>query len=145
MSVSTLLWGKTSEANQISQLLVLKHGPKRVLVKRQRSYNLMLDSACKHFPSIPRDVVTLQTNQLDICDGHYVDITAEIWDDVIDLLTFVEVTHTEMTLPFPPPMNDWPSDIAALPGNQWAPSQARRPRRKQNSSYAPLFNTSVSN
>ncbi|KAG2153927.1 hypothetical protein DEU56DRAFT_897960 [Suillus clintonianus] len=123
MSVSTLLWGK-AETNQISQLLVLKHGQKRVMVKRQRSYNLMLDSACKHFPSIPRHAVSLQTNQLDICDGHYVDITAEIWDNVIDLLNCIEVTHAEMTLPVPPPCFDtWP---ISSPGNQSAPSQTNR-------------------
>ncbi|KAG2079242.1 hypothetical protein BDR04DRAFT_1063848 [Suillus decipiens] len=89
MSV-TRLSGETKEKKH-SQLLVLKHDQKRVMVKRQRSYNDMLNSVCKHFPSIPRDVVTLQTNQLDICDGHYVDITAEIWDDIIDSLHIVEV------------------------------------------------------
>ncbi|KAG1838522.1 hypothetical protein DFJ58DRAFT_749242 [Suillus subalutaceus] len=58
----------------------------------------MFGSACKHFRSIPKDVVTLQTNQLDACNGHYVDITAEIWDDVIDLLNVIEVTRrAEMT------------------------------------------------
>ncbi|KAG1851691.1 hypothetical protein F4604DRAFT_1306031 [Suillus subluteus] len=97
MSVSTLLWGRT-EAKQTSPLLVLKRGQKRVVVKRQRSYNLMLDSACEHFPSIPRNVVTLQTNQLDVCDGHFVDITAETWGEIIDLVTFVEVTRAEMPL-----------------------------------------------
>ncbi|KAG2358955.1 hypothetical protein BDR07DRAFT_1379016 [Suillus spraguei] len=58
-----------------------------------RHHKLMLDSVCKCFPSILRDEVTLQTNRLNICDGHYVDITAEIWDDVIDLLHVVEVTR----------------------------------------------------
>ncbi|KAG2066539.1 hypothetical protein BDR04DRAFT_1129959 [Suillus decipiens] len=50
----------------------------------------MLDSAYCHFPSIPRDVITLQTNQLDVCDGYYVDITAETWGDVMDLFNVVE-------------------------------------------------------
>ncbi|KAG1888813.1 hypothetical protein F4604DRAFT_1950600 [Suillus subluteus] len=58
----------------------------------------MLDSARKYFPSIPKDVVALQTNQLDACNGHYMDITAEIWDNDIDLLNVVEVTRrAEMT------------------------------------------------
>jgi hypothetical protein len=87
----------------------------------------MLDSACKHFPNIPRNVVTLQTNQLDICDGHFVDITAEIWDDVIDLLTVVEVTRAEMKSPIP-----WPF---LLPDNQPALSQVNN----KISSYAPPF------
>ncbi|KAG1844202.1 hypothetical protein DFJ58DRAFT_31181 [Suillus subalutaceus] len=104
MSLSTLWLGKT-EAKQISQFLVLKHGQDRVMVKRQSSYDLMLDTACKHFPSIPRYLVKLQTNQLDVCDGHYVDITPDIWDDVIDLLNVVEVTQrAEKTLPVPLPL-----------------------------------------
>ncbi|KAG1844198.1 hypothetical protein DFJ58DRAFT_907284 [Suillus subalutaceus] len=124
MSVSTLWWGRTdSEAKQISPLLVLKHGQKRVAVKRQRSYNLMLDSACKHFPSIPRDAITLQTNQLDVCDGHFVDITAEIWDEIIDLLTFVEVTLAEMPLPVPLSLDGWG---IPLPDNRQATSQVNR-------------------
>ncbi|KAG1844203.1 hypothetical protein DFJ58DRAFT_31194 [Suillus subalutaceus] len=119
MSLSTLWWGRT-EAKP--QFLVLKHGHKRVMVKRQ-SYNLMLDTACKHFPSIPRDMIMLQTNQLDVCDGHYVDITPEIWDDLIDSLHVVEVTrHAEMTLPIPLlPLDAW---AFSFPGHQSAPSQA---------------------
>ncbi|KAG1812598.1 uncharacterized protein BJ212DRAFT_459416 [Suillus subaureus] len=61
-----------------------------------RYYKLILDAVCNHFPSIPRHVVTMQTNELDVCEGHYVDITAEIWDDVIDLLDVVEVTRREV-------------------------------------------------
>lgn len=90
----------------------------------------MLDTVCKHFPSIPRDVITLQTNQLDICDGHLVDITAEIWDDVVDLLNVVEVTRTETTLPIPLPLDAW---AISFPGSQLAPSQVNG----QDSSYAP--------
>ncbi|KAG1771172.1 hypothetical protein EV702DRAFT_1034180 [Suillus placidus] len=113
-----------TEEKQIPRRLGLKHGQKRVMVKRQKSYNLMLDSACKHFPSIPRDVVTLQTNQLDVCNGHYVDITAEIWDDVINLLNFVKVTRrAEMTLPVPLPLD---AQTVSLPDNQSAPSQINR-------------------
>lgn len=107
---------KTNLAKQIPKLLVLKHGQKRVMVNRHKSYKLMLDSACQHFPTIPRDAVTFQTNQLDICEGHYVDITAGTWDKIIDSLTFVEVTRAEIPLPISLP----PSDARAisLPNNQ---------------------------
>lgn len=148
-SNGTPFWEKTmSEAKHNLQLLVLKHGQKRVMVRRQRSYNvggtainksstthrydkLMLDTACKYFPGIPRDLITLQTNQLDICGGYYVDITAEIWEDVVDLLNVVEVTRAQITLPIPPPLyTQWP---VPSPDNQSAPNQVHR----QNSSYAP--------
>ncbi|KAG1875368.1 hypothetical protein DFJ58DRAFT_909910 [Suillus subalutaceus] len=84
-------------------------------------HKLMLDSVCKHFPSIPRDVVMLQTNQVDACDGHYVDITAETWNDVVDFLNVVEVTRrAEMPLPVPLPLD---AGAISLPENQSAPSQ----------------------
>ncbi|KAG1736338.1 hypothetical protein EDB19DRAFT_1721722 [Suillus lakei] len=92
-----------TNAKQRSDFLVLKHGQKRVMVNRDKSYKLMLDSAREHFPGIPRNAVTLQTNQLDICEHYYVDITAETWDKVIDLVTSVEVTAAETPLPIPLP------------------------------------------
>ncbi|KAG1736357.1 hypothetical protein EDB19DRAFT_1721864 [Suillus lakei] len=106
---------KTVDAKQRSNLLVLKHGQKRVMVTRDKSYKLMLDSARKHFPGIPRNAMTLQTNQLDICEGHYVDITAETWDKVIDLVTSVEVTPAGTLLPTPLPPN---AGAVSLPENQ---------------------------
>ncbi|KAG1851699.1 hypothetical protein F4604DRAFT_1959195 [Suillus subluteus] len=107
-----------------SQLLVLKHGQYRVMVKRQRSYDRMLDSASKYFPGIPRDVVTLQTNEFDICDGHYVDITAEIWVDVIDWLSVIEVTRREeMTSPVSLPLRVDACHAISSPDNQSAPSR----------------------
>ncbi|KAG2113793.1 uncharacterized protein F5147DRAFT_787794 [Suillus discolor] len=128
-SGNTPFWEKTmAEAKHNPQLLVLKYGQKRVMVRRQRSYNLMLDTACKYFPGIPSDLITLQTNQLDICYGYYVDITAEIWEDVVDLLNVVEVTRAQITLPIPPPLyTQWP---VPSPDNQSAPNQVPR----QNSS-----------
>ncbi|KAG2045303.1 hypothetical protein BDR03DRAFT_32712 [Suillus americanus] len=86
---------------------------------------LMLDSACQHFPSIPRDVdvVTLQTNQLDVSGGYYADITAEIWDTVIHLLNVVEVTQREeMTFPVPLPFG---ACAISLPDNQSARDSSR--------------------
>ncbi|KAG2747172.1 hypothetical protein P692DRAFT_201791378, partial [Suillus brevipes Sb2] len=62
------------------------------LGSRLRSYKLMLDHAHELFPWFPRDVITLRTNQLDTCEGCYVDITPEIWDKVIEWLQTVEVT-----------------------------------------------------
>lgn len=78
----------------------------------------MLDNACKHFPTIPRDLMAFQTNQLDICEGHYVDITAETWDKVIDLLSSVEVTRSELPLRNPlPPSPPRPTSNAASGAN----------------------------
>ncbi|KAG1792848.1 hypothetical protein EV424DRAFT_1560628, partial [Suillus variegatus] len=55
----------------------------------------------------------LQTNQLAVCDGHYAEITAEVWDDILHLPHPVEVTRrVEMTLPVPLPLD-----------NQLAPSK----------------------
>ncbi|KAG1844205.1 hypothetical protein DFJ58DRAFT_31241 [Suillus subalutaceus] len=90
-----------------------------------RYHKLMLESACKCFPGIPRDVVTLQTNELDVCEGHYVDITAEIWDDVIDLLNVIEVTRCEgMTSPVPLPLGA--RHCISSPDNQSTPSRVNK-------------------
>jgi hypothetical protein len=90
----------------------------------------MLDSARKYFPNISRDAITLQTNQLDVCDGHYVDITAEMWDDVIDLLDVIEVTRREeMTSPVPLPLD---ARATSSPDNK----SALRQFNEQASSYA---------
>jgi hypothetical protein len=143
---------KPSSAKQIPTLLVLKHGQKRVMVNRHKSFKvsritfeilhmaqryckLMLDSACKHFPTIPRDAMTFQTNQLDICEGQYVDITAESWDKVVDLLTSVEVTRTEIPLPVP----RLPSNTGAitLPANQSTGLAPQPEDNKHDSLYAP--------
>lgn len=84
----------------------------------------MLDAACRHFPSIPRNEVMLQTNQLAVCDGHYAEITAEVWDDILHLPHPVEVTRrVEMTLPVPLPLD-----------NQLAPSKVNE---QDSCSYAP--------
>ncbi|KAG1841991.1 hypothetical protein C8R48DRAFT_643701 [Suillus tomentosus] len=99
----------------IPKLLVLKHGQKRVMVNRHKSYNVMLDNACKHFPTIPRNAMTFQTNQLDICEGQLVNITAETWDKVIESLTSVEVTRAESPLPIPlPPSGSTSSNAGAI-------------------------------
>ncbi|KIK37902.1 hypothetical protein CY34DRAFT_809872 [Suillus luteus UH-Slu-Lm8-n1] len=103
-SASTKGGATRNSAKQIPKLLVLKHGQKRVMTNRHKSYETMLDNACKHFPTIPRDAMAFQTNKLDICEGHYVEITAETWDKVVDLLSSIEVTRSELPLrnPFPP-------------------------------------------
>lgn len=46
----------------------------------------MLHTACKHFPGIRRDLVTLQTNQLHVCGSYY---AAEIGKDVARVLSHV--------------------------------------------------------
>jgi len=141
-----------NSANQVPKLLVLKHGQKRVMVNRHKSFKVgritfeilnmahryckvMLDGACKHFPTIPRDAVTFQTNQLDICEGHYVDITAESWDKVIDLLTSVEVTRTE--IPLPAPLLPSNAEAISLPGNQSAGPAPHPEDNKHDTLYEP--------
>ncbi|KAG2037000.1 hypothetical protein BDR03DRAFT_920623 [Suillus americanus] len=122
--MSVTLLSEETKKKEKSQLLVLKRGQNRVMVKRHRSHNLMLDAAYKYFPGNPRDVVTLQTNELDVCEGHYVDITAEIWDDVIDLLNVIEVTRgEEMTSPVPLPLRVNARHVISSHDNQSAPSR----------------------
>ncbi|KAG1741920.1 hypothetical protein EDD22DRAFT_973268 [Suillus occidentalis] len=86
-----------NQLKKIPPCIELKCELASTLGSRLRSYKLMLDHAYECFPWFPRDVITLRTNQLDDCEGCYVDITPEIWDKVIEWLETAQVTRR--TLP----------------------------------------------
>jgi hypothetical protein len=103
---------------QQNPLFVLKHGQERVLVQRPNSYKviglvyllpanltisiqLAIDAAYKHFPCLTRDSVVLKTRDLEVCDGHYVNITDESWAAATDVITSVEITETPKQLSRP--------------------------------------------
>jgi hypothetical protein len=63
---------------------------------------LATDVACKYFRDLSRDLVFLQTKELEISGGYYVDITEESWADVIELISQVEVTEELPQTPMAP-------------------------------------------
>ncbi|KAK0492933.1 hypothetical protein EDD18DRAFT_1465145 [Armillaria luteobubalina] len=54
-----------------------------VLIRRNdvANYYNLLSILHRHFPSIDKESIVVQTNELDIC-GRYVDIPHEVWPDV---------------------------------------------------------------
>ncbi|KAJ7887079.1 hypothetical protein B0H14DRAFT_2563031 [Mycena olivaceomarginata] len=75
--------------------LVLTDGTKRVLVPRPKTYNLAIDAARRHFLSIKVQDITLQTDQLPICDEELTDIAAESWETLVDSLSLVIVAERQ--------------------------------------------------
>jgi hypothetical protein len=103
-----------------SRLFVFKHAQERVLVYRPTSYKvnllytdrcpqahtrhhqLAIDAACKEFQALSKERVILQTNELDICAGQYVNVTDETWNEVVDSvnsLLVVELPQNDMAPP----------------------------------------------
>ena len=63
---------------------------------------LAVDFARRHFPQVAKDRILFKTNELDICDGHYVVISPESWDIVADSIVLIEVSedaHSVKILP----------------------------------------------
>ena len=56
---------------------------------------LAVDTATRHFPHISKDSLKFQTNELEICDGEYVDISPETWGDVIDLIASISIPEAK--------------------------------------------------
>lgn len=54
-----------------------------------------MDMACKHFPSLERTYVVIQTKDLEISKGYPVEITEDSWLEAIDALDSVEVVEAE--------------------------------------------------
>ncbi|KAJ7828776.1 hypothetical protein B0H14DRAFT_2452256 [Mycena olivaceomarginata] len=75
--------------------LVLTDGTKRVLVPRPKTYDLAIDAARRHFPSIKVQDIILQTDQLPICGEELTDIAPESWETLVDSLSSVVVAERQ--------------------------------------------------
>ncbi|KAK7693274.1 hypothetical protein QCA50_002841 [Cerrena zonata] len=56
---------------------------RRVLLPLPNTYNAALELAHRHFPLIDFETIALQTDELEICRGERVYITAESWEQVV--------------------------------------------------------------
>ncbi|KAJ7097360.1 hypothetical protein C8R44DRAFT_812147 [Mycena epipterygia] len=100
-----------ASASQKSQdLLILTDGKKHILIPRPKTYNAALDAVRRHFPKINQDRVKLQsvqTDQVEICDGELTEIAAESWETVVELVSSVFVAETPQCLGAIKPVNLW--------------------------------------
>lgn len=66
--------------------------------------------ACKHIHNLESSIISIQTKDLDICNGYFVEITPDSWSDAIDSLDFIEIFEAEAR---PQPSESPPSNILA--------------------------------
>ncbi|KAH7913493.1 hypothetical protein BJ138DRAFT_625857 [Hygrophoropsis aurantiaca] len=125
---------KTQEQTSESRkYFVLQHGPKRVLIARPETYAAALQAVRQHFRNIPEDSVVLQTDQLDVCEGHAVDIDPGLWPEISLLISTAIVTNTTaradaLSVAQPPPPVAAPS--CSVPAGPILVRRARRVLRK---------------
>ncbi|KAJ6470701.1 hypothetical protein DFH09DRAFT_1477427 [Mycena vulgaris] len=88
-------------AKSQSTSFVLTDGKKRVLIPRPKTYQVREQfkraataAASRYFPKILAPF-TLQTNELDICGGELTDISPDIWETAVEMLSSVLVKEEE--------------------------------------------------
>ncbi|KAJ6476703.1 hypothetical protein C8R47DRAFT_1052008 [Mycena vitilis] len=92
---------KAKPSTAQGQYIVFTDGRKRVLVPRPKTHKMAVETARRHFPSIPEEDLRFQTDELAICDGKMTEIAAESWN-MVDLLSLVAVAERhECPVPVP--------------------------------------------
>ncbi|KAJ7142822.1 hypothetical protein C8R44DRAFT_846629 [Mycena epipterygia] len=83
---------KTPTASKTTQssFFVLTDGKKRVLIPRPKTYQAVTAAARRYFPQIQAPF-SLQTDELDVCGGELTDISPDIWEMAIEMLSSVLV------------------------------------------------------
>ncbi|KAI4522931.1 hypothetical protein K525DRAFT_283239 [Schizophyllum commune Loenen D] len=70
---------KKASGKRVANLLILTNGKKSIIVPSPQSYEDAVRAAARHFGG-QSTAYTLQTRDLDICDGDYMDISSDAWD-----------------------------------------------------------------
>ncbi|KAF9458386.1 hypothetical protein BDZ94DRAFT_1313345 [Collybia nuda] len=69
-------------------------------------YANLLSILHKNFPSLPTESVVVQTDELSICDGRYIDIPEELWTEVCPRLRNIRVISRPKKRCEPPSYGD---------------------------------------
>lgn len=82
-----------SKNSDSKDYIVATYETSTVLVRRYEGsyYANLLSILHKHFPTIPTESMIIQTNELTICDGRYVDIPEELWTEVCPRIRNIKV------------------------------------------------------
>ncbi|SJL08948.1 uncharacterized protein ARMOST_12323 [Armillaria ostoyae] len=82
-----------SKASDSKDYIVATYDTSTVLVRRYEGsyYANLLSILHKHFPTIPTESMVIQTNELTICDGRYVDVPEELWTEVCPRIRNIKV------------------------------------------------------
>ncbi|KAK0493521.1 hypothetical protein EDD18DRAFT_1356442 [Armillaria luteobubalina] len=89
---------KNSESNDY---ILATYEKSTVLVRRNEGsyYTNLLSILHKHFPTIPTESMIIQTNELPICDGQYVDVPEDLWAEVCPHVRNIKVTSRQAHVP----------------------------------------------
>ncbi|KAK0470925.1 hypothetical protein IW261DRAFT_1425607 [Armillaria novae-zelandiae] len=73
-----------SKSSDSKDYIVATYEKSTVLVRRHEGsyYANLLAILHKHFPTVPTELMVIQTNELTICDGRFVDIPEDLWTEV---------------------------------------------------------------
>ncbi|KAK0471008.1 hypothetical protein IW261DRAFT_1514037 [Armillaria novae-zelandiae] len=95
----------SSTAAEQSQTYVdATHRGDTVSIRREKviHYDNLRTVLHKHFPSLSKDAMIVQTKDFDICNGKYVDIPEELWRDIGRRIHHIKiVTRSTATQPRP--------------------------------------------
>ncbi|KAF9458372.1 hypothetical protein BDZ94DRAFT_106351 [Collybia nuda] len=82
-----------SKSSNSQDYIAATYDTSTVLVQRNESshYANLLVILHKHFPTIPPELMVIQTKELTICDGRYVNIPEELWTEVCSRIQNINV------------------------------------------------------
>ncbi|KAK0454194.1 uncharacterized protein EV420DRAFT_604824 [Desarmillaria tabescens] len=87
--------------------IVATNGDANVLIRRNEAtyYDNLLSILHKRFPSIARESMIIQTNELDICAGRYIDIPDDLWLEISPRIYNIKVITRPTQTSTPAPLN----------------------------------------
>ncbi|KAJ7757210.1 hypothetical protein DFH07DRAFT_958799 [Mycena maculata] len=88
--VKTASTASTAHKSHQSSFFVFTDGKKRVLTPRPKTYTAATATALRHFPHM-KGLLTLQTDELDVCAGQFTDISPDIWEMAVETISSVLV------------------------------------------------------
>ncbi|KAK0470926.1 hypothetical protein IW261DRAFT_1425608 [Armillaria novae-zelandiae] len=94
LRVLSIMGAAESKNSDLKDYIVATYDTSTVLVRRyEGSYY------AKHFPSVPAESMIIQTNELPICDGRYVDIPEDLWPEVYPRVRNIKIISRPAHVP----------------------------------------------
>ncbi|KAK0211915.1 hypothetical protein IW262DRAFT_1301367 [Armillaria fumosa] len=90
-----------SKNSDLKDYIVATYDTSTVLVRRYEGsyYANLLSILQKHFPTVPAESMIIQTNELPICDGRYVDVPEDLWAEVYPRVRNIKIISRPVHVP----------------------------------------------
>ncbi|KAF8234901.1 hypothetical protein L208DRAFT_1376739 [Tricholoma matsutake] len=95
LPANRMFLAKNSSANT---LFILSYNARHVLAVKSKSFEAVLSAILDHFPDTIRRKITLQTKELELCDGVYTEIPPCLWNHVMDEIKSVTVVAEDVVV-----------------------------------------------